>query len=59
MKCPACGSLNHRRYRSPRMRKDVLVRRHRCLDCGEVFTTAEVVITDEMATQIVLLGKLL
>ncbi|MDA8355536.1 MAG: hypothetical protein M0Z95_04390 [Actinomycetota bacterium] len=55
MKCPSCGSTNHRRYRSPRVRQDAIVRRHRCLDCRALFVSVQIVLTGGVEAKVAFL----
>lgn len=51
--CPHCGSTRSQRYRSPVERNEVVLRRHRCGDCHGIFVTAQVVVVDELAEQLI------
>ena len=48
MKCPRCSSEESTRYRSPVTKDDVIMRRHRCLNCGLVFLSVQVVVTVDL-----------
>ena len=52
LSCPMCGAENSERYRSPEKVEDVIVRRKRCLACRHVFSTAEIVITNNLAERV-------
>lgn len=48
MKCPRCSSPKSSRYLSPVTKDEVVLRRHRCLECGLVYLSAQVVVTGDM-----------
>jgi transcriptional regulator NrdR family protein len=52
MKCPRCGSTESQRYRSPVERNEVVLRRHRCSNCGLVFLSAQVVVDPELEQEL-------
>lgn len=53
--CPSCQSQNFVRHRQPTDLADVTFRRHRCLDCKAIFLTAQLVVSDMVATKMLTL----
>lgn len=50
IKCPACNSENHERFRPPAGHIEGSVfRRHRCLNCRRIFLTEQRVVDEEIA----------
>lgn len=47
IKCPKCGSTNTKATNTRNSINDRIRRRKRCEDCGNLFTTYEVVLDDE------------
>lgn len=48
MLCPSCGSVRSERFRSPVEKMGIILRRHKCRDCGTVFLSAQTVVTDDL-----------
>lgn len=57
MRCPHCGAETFVRHRSPADFEGVTVRRHRCTTCGRIFTSAQVVLTPDLAEKLLDLAE--
>jgi transcriptional regulator NrdR family protein len=49
MKCPTCGTVTSKRYRSPAETVFGTFRRHHCRECGTIFLSVQTVVTGAVA----------
>ena len=53
--CPSCGSQDFSRWKMPTDITEVRFRRHHCNNCRQIFLTAQLAVSDDLARQMLTL----